>query len=182
MSHKLNVNLSANWMESPTFKDYFNSAGRGFIMGQGFAAFSSASHAIFHAPSGSRFKDFVSQFSQQSFQNGTNMAHWSIVQLTVDPIIRKTVPNPFLQNIVGGAVTGALIEWRNGTKGMAIGAIQGAGQSLMMAVVGPVIGFVAKPITEMHAQKKVREFHEGRSNRVFQSPQQALREAFFHTR
>ena len=167
-------------MESPTFKDFCNSAGRGFIMGQGFAAVSSLSHSILHTPNGSKIKNFFSEYSHLSFINGTNMAQWSIVQLTIDPIIKKSIKKPWLQNVLGGALTGAVLEWRNGTKGMFSGAVQGAGQSLLMSFVGPVIGIVAKPINDYRIKKQIKDFHDNRGKEVFQHPINAMYNAFFN--
>lgn len=168
-------------MQRPTFQEYAQRAGRGMLTGHGFAFVGALRHSLFEAPSGSKLADFKSQFSVVSKQNAISMASWAMCSATLTPYINQRIKNPLLADIAEGAATGALLEWRNGMKGVAGGAFTGAFQSVFMMVVGKGLSFALKPINEYRQKQQIKQFAIERNQETLKSPFEAISTVFFNS-
>ena len=163
----------------PNLAQITNNLGRGFLTGQVFATMGAFSHALFTAPKGSKVIDFTTQFAQLSKQNGVSMAEWSLLHAAIDPHISRYIHNPYLNDIAGGAVSGAIMEWRNGFKGMVGGAFQGVLQNIIMNTIFTSVRTVSSPIFSYTQKRKMKKFTQARNAQTFMSPFNAITSAFF---
>ena len=106
------------------------------------------------------------------------MAQWSLVHMSIDPFISKYIKNPFLNEVAGGAATGAVMEWRNGIKGIATGAFQGALQNVFMSAIGFGIRTVVAPVLSLKQKHDMKKFSEARNKETYKAPFEALFTAF----
>lgn len=161
-----------------TLQHYSESAGSGFLTGQGLALGGAVFHSMMHAPPGARVSSCASSFLRSSFQTGVSMATWSIVSSTVDPIISRYVPPGFLKSVVSSATTGAITELRNGPSGMLGGAMTGVFQSVFMSAVQQGIVVAAGPVLQYRRDRILARFSEDRNREVFADPFDVLSSAF----
>ncbi|KAH0794922.1 hypothetical protein GPJ56_001199 [Histomonas meleagridis] len=159
--------------------EFFHSVGNGFIVGQGLTAASSAYHSLMNNPPGKKLQGFISDLGYNSFNNGIEMAKWSIVSSTIEPYIAPHIQTPWLRSVVSGAATGALMEVRNGLNGIATGAFSGAMQSVTMSIFNNVVGFVLSPINNMRMSRARNKFNEKRNKAIFSEPIDVISKAFF---
>ena len=165
--------------EPITIAQVTQNLGKGFLTGQVFAAAGAFSHSFFTAPKGSKILDFSTQFSSLSKANGVSMAEYSLLHMALDPYISRYIKNPVANDIAGGAITGAVMEWRNGFKGMASGAFQGVLQNIFMKAVFSSIRTVYSPIYNYRAKRQFKKFTQERNAKTFMSPFNAIATAFF---
>ncbi|EAY16799.1 hypothetical protein TVAG_447580 [Trichomonas vaginalis G3] len=168
-------------MQRPTFIEYAQRTGRGMITGHGFALMGSMKHALFEAPYGSKMAEFKSNFALTSKQNAVSMAKWALCSATITPYITSRIKNPIVADIAEGSMVGALLEWRNGMKGIASGAFQGALQSVFMTVVGKGLQIVLTPINTYRNNQRVKKFTIERNQNTLKSPFEAISTVFFNS-
>ena len=123
-------------MKKLSFGEISSSVGKGFLTGQGLSIAKAVAHSVSSAPKGSKLKDFKTQFFINSKEIGSSMAEWSLVHTVVSPFVNNYIKNTFLNEMVGGAITGALMEWRSGPKGMVAGTFKGTLQNAMFSGIG----------------------------------------------
>ena len=162
-----------------TIENVYKRLGGGFITGQVFAAAGAFSHSLFTAPRGSKLIDFSTQFSTLSKSNGVSMAEWSLLHMAIDPFITKYIKNPYVNDIASGAATGAIMEWRNGFKGMASGAFQGVIQNIFMNSIFASIRTVSSPVLSYKYKRQMKNFQKERNEKTMMSPFNAIMSAFF---
>ena len=170
-------------MEIPTITQISQRVGKGFITGHAFASAGAIVHTVFSAPKGSKISEFSVQFSQRARDNGVSMATWAIVNsVATDPLVNKYIKDPYLRELASGALTGGIMEWRNGVKGVMSGAFQGVLQSLFMNSVGAVIRTTVGPITTYIHKQKAKKFREERNAETLKPPLEAIMSVLIPTK
>lgn len=157
---------------------FINGAGNGFLVGHGLAVIGCAFHSLNDAPHGQKLQDFITRLPYTAFDSSVQMATWSIVSCAVEPFISPRFQRPWVQNLMTGAATGAILQCRCGISGMLSGAYSGAMQSLTMSLFNHSVGYTIKPIQTYRINKKKKEFYKKRSDDVFLDPVQTLTQAF----
>jgi hypothetical protein len=164
--------------EGYSLRPFITNAGSGFIMSQALAAVSATYHSIVHAPGGSKISDFLGQFRCSGRKNGASMMEWSVVNTALDPWVNHYIAPGVLRNCVGGALTGAVVEIRNGFTGCLGGAVSGAFQSLAQQALVHSIGMVVRPIHAWRRETIKNKFIVARDRDVFGSPFSVVAQAF----
>ena len=148
-------------------------------MGQGMQFASSAYHSLIHAPKGSKGSDFIHGFMRNAETSGIQMAKWSIASTAIEPFFENKFEKKWLEGMVVGATTGALLEVRSGLGGMAQGAISGATQSLGMSAINAALYYVVAPVRNHFNRKSLAKFNERKGKEVYATPIDVLTKAFF---
>jgi hypothetical protein len=104
------------------------------------------------------------------------MAEWSIVTTLLDPYVNRYLGPGMFRNCVGGALTGAVIEVRNGLTKCLTGAFWGAFQSVAQHALVYSLGLVIRPAYAWRGayQKEIHIPCEGADFRKIYSTEQTL--------
>ena len=153
-------------------------AGAGFLSGQGIAIAGSLYHAWKHAPEGTKISDALNQFKKRSRDDGVKMATWAVVNGALDPALVNIVPNEQMRTVIAGAATGAVMTIRNGIKRIAVSALSGGMQNLVMNLFGSSVELALKPIDNYQVAKMTEKFVKDRGEAVFKPPATAIASTF----
>ena len=164
--------------EANSFENYCKRAGTGFLSGQGFAVIAALFHSLKNSPKGEKLKDFRDQMMKNSFQRGAEMACSEIVNASVTPFVKSHITNQFLQNIVSGALTGAIISCRNGTKEIIKSIALNTAQTIFFNALGNCAEVALKPLDTSFTPVTEAAFNKTRNAQVLIDPFDAFSKAF----
>lgn len=106
------------------------------------------------------------------------MATMSVLQSAIDPIFKGKFNNQFTEEMVSGAVTGSILNWRNGERQMIRNAASGAAQSLILKIISQGVGVALEPLEVAQTESIQHKFFQARNEYTFKYPHETILNAF----
>ena len=143
--------------------------GSGFFMGQVISIFQCATDALKQPTH--RVDHFIRSYPLVSLRSTVEAAQWNFVSGVIGNYIPKNIHNLFVKEILSGALTGAILNWRDGFKAMGIEAVKSVGRTILLSGIQSGLTTIAQPMVSQQLKgKELKKFNNNRNNYIFVDP------------
>lgn len=159
-------------------KDLARVAGSSLVATGIFTCFGSVGSSVINAPNGHFLGYFTRDFMLRTSKDVFPMFTWSVVGGIISESIKGRIKNPKVNRYVAGALTGAVLEVRNGYQPMFFGACSGIGRTFQMNLFNLVERTLTSPLKSHLEKRRMENFVARREQTLMVSPFEAIRKLY----